>query len=68
MTNSIFGQRGSGFTKTTKACGHNNFSIARIGGGSTTRNGKEFTTCDTCGQWHRRWWWNGKPNGWVGLA
>jgi hypothetical protein len=56
------------FTKTTKACGHNDLSTITVGTKNTTRNGKEFTVCNTCQQWHRRWWWNGKPNGWVGLA
>jgi hypothetical protein len=68
--NSLFENKGTGgFTRTTKPCGHNDLSTVTLGGKYThLRNGKEFTTCNTCGQWHRRWWWNGKPNGWVGLA
>lgn len=55
--------------KITAPCGHNNLSTVSLGRKpSDTYNGKEFTSCDTCGKWHRRWWWNGKPNGWVGLA
>lgn len=65
--NSIFESKGQGgYTKTTRPCGHNNLSSASIG--ATSGTGKEFKVCHTCNQMHRRWWWQGKPNGWVGLA
>ena len=70
MTFSMRNRIGSGYTSTARPCGHNDLSEVSIGmlWIERTGKGKEYKSCNTCHTMHRRWWWDGKPNGWVSLV